>query len=340
MILKDNHFLLQKYRLYLIRLQKQNEGRVCSGNLSSDFMNCENRGNSGFNSSTSIQSDSELTTFTSTTENFETQGIVPSVHISETKKIEPVQIIGSKKLPSSDVSCALKVNNGPHLSVLLSFNDKMPNFKKACEPATPKHKSLLGGTPLMQFMQYPKQENCNILSEYSCLTYVDQNLDTSFDQYSSTLPAFISATCTSEKDVKPVLTDYRNGHFTAIPVQVKCGAVNAQDIGAVCKVEGSPSIQDCYLNDKYSQGYFPLAYEFSLKGEAEADSLPEDVHLCSLQKIGCFENLGFSGAEIYQYGDSTPTTDVESNWYDSSELNGEYSYDPVEYPLIDEYLFA
>ncbi|KAG6530159.1 hypothetical protein ZIOFF_012381 [Zingiber officinale] len=336
---------LQKYRLYLIRLQRQNEGRACSGNLSSDFMNGENRGNNGFNSSTNIQSESELTTYTSTTENFQTQGIVPSVHISEPKKIEPVQIIGSKKVPSNDVLCASKVNNAPHLSVLLSFNDKMTNIK-ACEPATPKHKPLLSGTPMMQFMQYPKQESCNILSEYSCLTYVDQNLDPSFHQYSSTLPAFISATCTSEKDVKdlfemkPVLTDYRNGHFTAIPVQVKRGAVNAQDIGAGCKVAGSPSIQDCYLNDKYSQGYFPLTYEFSLNGETEADSLPEDVHLCSLQKIGSIENLGFSSAEIYQYGDSTPTTDVESNWYDSSELNGEYSYDPVEYPLIDEYLFA
>ncbi|XP_042421506.1 two-component response regulator ORR26-like isoform X1 [Zingiber officinale] len=237
---------LQKYRLYLSRLQKQNEGP-----------NGESRGNYELNCSNQ-------------TENFQTQGIVPSVHVGETKKA-----------PSSDV--------------LLSFDDKM----------SPKHKPSLGGTN------------------------VDREFDTSFCQYPSTLPPF------APEDAKDLfLTDYRNGHSTAIPpttckidsvsLQVKRGTANAQDIGAICKLEGPTSLQDRYIDDKHSQGCFPLTY----------DSLPEDLHLCSVQKIGCFESLGFDGTEILRYAE-------ESNWYDCPELNGEYSYDQVvDYSLLDEYLFA
>lgn len=314
---------MQKYRLYLSRLQKQNEG-------------CRSGGNYDLNCSTSIRSESGTTKYTSPTENFQTQGIVPSVHVGETKKIEPA--------PSSDVSCALKANNNVSNSgVLLSFDEEMPNFNKACEHTTPKYKPSLGATPTMQ------------LSHYSCLTYVDREFDTSFDQYPSTLPPFVSATHTDEKDVKdlfqmkPVLKDYSNGHFTAIPpmtckidsvsLRVKRGTVNSRDIR---KLGGSTSLQDCYLNDKHSQGgCFPLTYGFSLKSELETDSLPEDVHLCSVKKIGHFESLGFDGTDIYRYDDSTmPTNEVESNWYLGPELNGECSYDQMDYPLMDEYLFA
>lgn len=320
---------MQKYRLYLSRLQKQNEG-------------CGSGGNYDLNCSSSIRSESGTTKYTSPTENFQTQGIVPSVHVGETKKIEPA--------PSSDVPCAAKANNNnvSNSGVLLSFEEEMPNFNKACEPTTSKYKFSLDAIPTMQ------------LSQCSCLTYVDREFDTSFGQYPSTLQPFVSTTHPDEKDVKdlfqmkPVLTDYRNGHFTAIPpmtckidsvsLRVKRGSVNAQDIGAICKLGGSTSLQDCYINDKHSQGgCLPLTYGFSLKSdhEPETDSLPEDVHLCSVQKIGRFESLGFDGTEIYRYADSTmPTTEVESNWYLGPELNGECSYDQMDYPLMDEYLFA
>ncbi|WOK94517.1 two-component response regulator ORR26 isoform X1 [Canna indica] len=347
---------LQKYRLYLSRIQKQNEGRTC-GNMPSDLINNDNRGNFVLHSTTNIPEDSELTKCIVRTESFHSQEIAPSAQNGETKRIVPVQVVGSKKSLLSNAPCTQKVNSVPQLGVLLSFKGMMPSIKeKSYEPTTVKHKPLHDDTLRKQLMQYPKQEDCSMLTDHSCFSNLDQDHAPSFNPLSTLPPSVISSSCTDERymkdlcEMKHFLTDYRSGHFSSIPpmtcmidsvsLQVKHGIVNAEDIGAICKLEGSPSTKDYNFDEAYNQGCFPLTCEFSLKSEAELDSFPEDLHLCSVQKIGCLENMTFSGAGFLPYIDSTPTmNEVQTNWYRGSEGHGEY-FDDLDYPPINESLSA
>lgn len=340
---KVDTLFMQKYRLYLSRLQKQNEGKISGGNLPSDLINNDSTGNFGVKSSTSIQQGDELTKFVSPTESFQAEGIITGC-ANRTNRIEPAKTIERKKAVVAEPPCSQKVNNVPQLGVLLSFKGMMPSVKekeKSSELTTSKHKPPPDGAPRMQFMQF---------ADYSFLSNPDEDHEPSFDNFSSSLPSiFTASTTTSEKDMKD-LYDMKPS-FTAIPpvacmidsvaLQVKHGIVNAEDLGAICKFEGLPSINDCYIDDNpYNIGCFPLTCEFSLQSETEI-SFPEDLQLCAVQKIGCLENVSFSGTEYYQYIDSTtPTTEVQSIWYGSSELNSEHLYDSVDYyPPIDEYPF-
>ncbi|RZR73646.1 hypothetical protein BHM03_00026658 [Ensete ventricosum] len=326
---------MQKYRLYLSRLQKQNGG-TCGGNMPSDHMNKTIKGNFGLKSSTNMQQDWELTKYACTIENFQTLGIVANAaHVSEmNSRVAPAQVIASKKALVNDAQ----------LGLFLSFKGMLPSIKeKACKP-------LHDERPVMQLMQYPEQENYSILEGYSCLANPDRDHEPSFDHLPSSQPLVTSATCTNGKDMKdlyemkplqPAIPPMAC-MIDSVSIQVKHGLVNLQDTGAICKLEGSPSIEDFYLDETNNQGCFPLTCEVSLKSKSDSDSMPEELHLYSVQKkLDCLENLSVSGTEIYQYIDSVPTSEVQSiNWCEASELTGDYLYDQVDYSLIDEYLFA
>ncbi|CAL9131241.1 unnamed protein product [Musa textilis] len=324
---------LQKYRLYLSRLQKQNGG-TCGGNMQSDHINKTIKGKFGLKSSTNMQQDWELTKYACTTENFRTHGIVANVaHVSEMNRVAPAQVIASKK----------GLVNDAQLGLFLSFKGMLPSIKeKACKP-------LHDERPVMQLMQYPEQENYSISEGYSCLANPDQDHEPCFDHLPSSQPLVTLATCTNGKDMKdlyemkplqPAMPPMAC-MIDSVSIQVKHGLVNLQDTGAICKLEGSPCIEDCYVDETCNQGCFPLTCEVSLKSKSDLDSMPEDLHLYSVQKLGCLENVSCSGPEIYQYIDSVPASEVQSiNWCEGSEPSGEYLYDPVDYSLIDEYLFA
>ncbi|URD91982.1 two-component response regulator [Musa troglodytarum] len=343
-----------QYRLYLSRLQKQSEDSTSGGNMPSDLINNDNVANFELTSSTNMQQCSEHTKHVGTSENL-VPGIIADAHIGDIKKIVPVQGIESEKGLISDSPISQNFNNVPRLSALFSFKGMTPGIEeKAREPTTSKHQTLHDGAPRMQCMHYPGQGNCGMLDDYSYLSSSDQDHQVSFNLCSSS--PVISATVTNEKDMKdlsemkPVPTDQRNAHFAAIPqvacmtgsvsLQIKHGMVHSQDAGAICKLDGSPNTKGCSTEQIDNQECFPLTCEFSPKSEAELDSLPGDLHLCSIQKFGCFEDVGFGGAENFQDIISTPDTQVQNDWYISSELNNDYLYETVDYPLIDECLFA
>ncbi|CAL9158322.1 two-component response regulator ORR26-like isoform X2 [Musa acuminata AAA Group] len=323
---------LQKYRLYLSRLQKQNGG-TCGGNMQSDHINKTIKGKFGLKSSTNVQQDWELTKYACTTENFQTHGIVANAaHMSEMNRVAPAQVIASKKALVNDAQ----------LGLFLSFKGMLPSIReKACKP-------LHDERPVMQLMQYPEQENYSVLEGYSCLANPDRDHEPCFDHFPSSQPLVTSATCTNGKDMKdlyevkplqPAMPPMAC-MIDSVSIQVKHGLVNLQDTGAICKLEGSPSIEDCYLDETCNQGCFPLTCEVSLKSKSDTDSMLEDLHLYSVQKLSYLENVSCTGTEIYQYIDSVPISEVQRiNLCEDSEPSGEYLYDPVDYS-IDEYLFS
>ncbi|XP_010932292.1 two-component response regulator ORR26 isoform X1 [Elaeis guineensis] len=357
---------LQKYRLYLSRLQKQNEGRNFGGNMQSDFSSKDVTANFDLHSSTQMQQNGASSKYIYTNQKIPAQVIVPDGCADDFKNVVSLQVMDSKQALLSDVSDSQKVNSVSQLGVLLSFKEMMPIVDmKPLEPAISRHQSWNGGIPVMQFMQYPKHNHkrCSLLEDYSCLPKPDQEHQV-FADHVHTPPSVISVTCNTEDDMcsvselKPVHTNQKSSHIKPIspvpfmtnPVSVQVdsglsntqdysGLSNTQDFGATCGKDGSTNQKDHY-NDQTCSGWIPPPLQLSLTNETDLVSLPEQLQLCSLQGIGCFENVGLNNMEIFQYNDSTSAIEVHGNWYDSLEFNCDYLYDSADYPIVDECLFA
>ncbi|RZS25540.1 hypothetical protein BHM03_00058747 [Ensete ventricosum] len=356
---------MQKYRLYLSRLHKQSEdsSSTSPGNMPSDIINNDNAPNfKEVASSTNMQ---QRTADVGTSENL-VQWITAAAADADAdadadaKKMVPVQVIESEKGLIGDAPSSQNGKNSvPPLGALFSLEDVTPGAveeKKAREPTTSKHQTCLqdGAPRMQQFMHYhhPGQGNRGMLDGYSYLSSSDHQVSFNLsDSSSSSSPVVIpSAAVGSEKDVgemkpAPTTTDQGNAHFAAIPpvasLQIKHGMVQSnQEAGGICKLDGSPNTRGCSIEQAYNQECFPpLVCELGPKSE----SLPGDLHPCSIQKFGCFEDVGFGGADNFQHIISTPEiVQVQSDWYIGSELisSSDYLYETVDYQLIDERLFA
>ncbi|XP_008799983.1 two-component response regulator ORR26-like [Phoenix dactylifera] len=348
---------LQKYRLYLSRLQKQNEGRTFSGNMQSDFSSQDVSENFDLHNSTQTQQNGASSKYIYTNQKISEQGIAPDACADDFKGVVSLQVTDRKQALLSDVPDSQKVSGVSQLGVLLSFKDMMPIVDmKPLKPSISRHQPWNAGIPVVQSMQCPKHnhEHCSLFEDCSCLPKPDKEPQGFVDHF-HTPTSLISITCNSEDDMSglsefnPVQTNQKSSHSKAISpmsfmtnpvsVQVDSGLSSTQDFGATCEEDGETNKKEYYY-DQTCSGRIPPPLELSLKNETDLASLPEELQLCSLQGIGCFENLGLNSMEIFQYNDSTSAIEVYSNWNDGLEFNCDYLYDSVDYPMIDECLFA
>lgn len=331
---------LQKYRLYLSRLQKHNEGKGYGGNMQSDFK--EPQASFGLHRPTTTNQNNATSRFVPLTQNTLSNGRIPNVHLNGLRSTVSLHVKDQKDAITTDVPSTRKASNVPPLGVVLSF--KGSNDYKSIEPSMSKHQAWGGGIPVMQFMQYPKHDHepYSLLEDYSSLPWPSQLRQIAAGQL-QTPPSIISIACNAEKDktgltqIKPVFTDYRSCHtnttspvactIDSISVQVERGFITSQDFGSKYENNVSPT-------------WMPPSREPSKKNATDLGSIPEDLHLYSLQNVGCFENVGLSDMQVFQYNDSTSLTEFASNWYDGLEVNCEYLYDSVDYPGIDDCPFA
>ncbi|KAJ1703679.1 hypothetical protein LUZ63_003458 [Rhynchospora breviuscula] len=276
---------LQKYRLYLSRLQKQNEDSALGNNRRADFSPKEPPAKPDLTSPPPVQQ--------GTTPN-SSSGFGFVAPKTETQPIKPISHF------EEDIKVKKKGTSMPPLGMLLSFTGTIPNAEiKPSEPLTTlKHQTWTSGLPVMQFMQYPKHdhERCNLLGDYSCLPKPDL--------YTSA-PSVISINMQNGTgnllDVKPALMDC----IKAIS-PLTC-TVDGSTLG----LDGLPGIKGCFLEQTGSN-----AEPGHITG-SDLVPLPEDLHLySSFQEIACFENVGLMNSiDLFQ-------TEVESssNWCDGSEL--------------------
>jgi len=236
--------IVQKYRLYLSRLQKQNEGKTYGGNLQAEFNPKGPQANFGLQNPTAASQPSAACRYVPIAQNFQAQNRTPDIHVDGVK---------------STVDLLFKRSKG------------------SCEDKT-------------------------------SLTQIK--------------PVFTNYKSRNSKAITPVACT-----IDSVSVQVERGIVNSQDFGAKHVTNGLAS-------------WIPPSREPNMKNETDLISKPEDFPLCSLQNIGYFDNLGLNNMEIFQYNDSTSLTELHSNWYDGLEFNYECLNDPVEYPIIDDCLFA
>ncbi|KAJ3678188.1 hypothetical protein LUZ60_001991 [Juncus effusus] len=170
---------LQKYRLYLSRLQKQSDDSTLTTNKQPDFNPKESPSKPNHKTSPQAQQNPNS--------NMNWYSSVPT---------KP-----NLQFEEEDSKVRKRTKTAPPLGMVLSFKNLTPNSEpKSSEPLTTfKHQNSIGGVPLVQFMQYPKHDHdrCDLLDDYSCLPKPDL--------YS--MPPVLLKTGDLKFDVKPALMD-------------------------------------------------------------------------------------------------------------------------------------
>uniref|UniRef100_A0A0E0N6F6 Two-component response regulator n=1 Tax=Oryza rufipogon TaxID=4529 RepID=A0A0E0N6F6_ORYRU len=341
---------LQKYRLYLSRLQKQNEERIL-GAARQDFSHKGTSENLNLRSSFQEQPSNIANGYPHASQNIQTQANMLDSQLEDTKSTVPLPVPDKKRTLASDAADSQNVTSASSLGGVLSFKSMPVNQdRKPSETMILECQAWTGGIPSKQFMQYPKHnhERCDLLGDYSCLPKPDLEHPVGPSNLYAP-PPLISMSCGMEgdardfSDVKPAIMDCIKSLSPALTCTVDSVSVQLSDsvvtsIDGDLKssgVDGLPSIKDCCLDQTNSQGSLRPSQEPSIIGSTELASLPEDLPSYPLHGVS-LENIGLSSIDLLNYSDAMILSGLQSNWYDDLEFSSEM----MDYPSIDECLFA
>lgn len=341
---------MQKYRLYLSRLQKQNEERIL-GAARQDFSHKGTSENLNLRSSFQEQPSNIANGYPHASQNIQTQANMLDSQLEDTKSTVPLPVPDKKRTLASDAADSQNVTSASSLGGVLSFKSMPVNQdRKPSETMILECQAWTGGIPSKQFMQYPKHnhERCDLLGDYSCLPKPDLEHPVGPSNLYAP-PPLISMSCGMEgdardfSDVKPAIMDCIKSLSPALTCTVDSVSVQLSDsvvtsIDGDLKssgVDGLPSIKDCCLDQTNSQGSLRPSQEPSIIGSTELASLPEDLPSYPLHGVS-LENIGLSSIDLLNYSDAMILSGLQSNWYDDLEFSSEM----MDYPSIDECLFA
>ncbi|CAL4946069.1 unnamed protein product [Urochloa decumbens] len=335
---------LQKYRLYLSRLQKQNEERIL-GAARQDFSHKGPPDNLNLRNSFQEQPGNGINGFQHSSQKIQAQSNMLDPHLEDTKIVVPLKVPDKNGTPVSDVIDPQNVTSASPGGVL-SF-ERMPvnQDRKPSETMILECQSWSGGVPPKQFMQYPKHnhERCDLLGDYSCLPKPDlEHPITSGHLYAP--PPLVSMSCSMEgdvrgfSDVKPDLLGCMKSLSPALTCTVD--SVSAQLSDSVVtstnsdqkfsSVEGLASGKDCHFDQARNQTALLTSEEASIICSTDLACLPDDLSGYHLQGIG------LNGIDLFQCNDTMMLHGLQNNWYDDPELSSEI----MEFPLLDGCLFA
>lgn len=346
---------LQKYRLYLGRLQKQNEERIL-GSARQDF-STKGPSSENLNLRSSFQEQPSNTSsgYPHASQKIQGQSSVSDSQLEETKRTVPLP---APDISMNSVSSAAESQNLAGVSPIggvLSFKGLPVNQdRKPSDTMILECQAWSGGVPAKQFMQYPKHNHarCDLLGDYACLPKPDLEHPTA-PGHLFTPPPLISMSCSTEmdarnfSDVKPALLDCIKSFSPAltctadsVSVQLSDSVVTSTDAAdrKFSSVEGLPSTKDCYFDQTSNQGSWLRSQEEpSVICGADFASLPEDLSGYPLQGGVSFENVGLSSIDLFHYNDAMILSGLQSNWYDDQD---HFSSETTDYPLMDGCLFA
>lgn len=317
---------LQKYRMYLSRLQKHNDPKNTFGSIKQPDITFKDHPPTSFSfqSSSTMQqrSTSPSCSFGYSANNVHIQDV------SSTNMHEDVNGIGSsfmsaiepKEASSDDVIAARKASHKSFASI------------------TPQQISWGRETQQTPFMEEPKEE-------HKPYRYIDQpqpSLEHQMNQHQP-LPFAISGTLvTAERGrslARDVVSPYTRCTTDLFSAQSDTDStVNAQAFGEM--FSRLPSIknhnleQDLLLDLEPEQQYF-----IKRSGSTSVSSEEDHQQLVSVQDYGYFENVEPNNRCILD-DYSEPITELSSSQlYDGQKLNSAYLYEIMEYPNVDQLLF-
>ncbi|PKA60225.1 Two-component response regulator ARR11 [Apostasia shenzhenica] len=311
---------LQKYRLYLSRLQKQNEAKAVGGG---NRDHCKDRSGHHVgqrNLNTFIQNTGDNNRYFYNDQKNQVQCMIQDVREPELKT--------RVSLPVTDKNGAVKLGVH-HSGLLIPFKGMLPKSdEKLAYPSN--------STQVLQFTQYPKHDHepFSLFEDYSHVAQYKPQI--AFELPRNCPPSLVSIICNKEKDKdglfslkSPMVDSEPSNASDLIFVQLEHGVVNPEELGGTCSNNNEPSSKE--KNYEQTHGLDLILP----RNEANFVDLPEELNVCSLQSLGWLENVGFDGIT-----DASTFAEFYGNGYDGMEFNSEYFYDSLDYPFMDGCLFA
>ncbi|KAL6840018.1 hypothetical protein ACP4OV_029828 [Aristida adscensionis] len=339
---------LQKYRLYLSRLQKQNEERIM-GAARQDFSHKGPPDSLNLRNSFQEQP-SNANGYSHGSQKIQAQTKMLDPHLEETKITVPMQVSDKNRAPVSDGTDSQSVTSASPAGGVISFEGMAVNQdRKPSETMILECESWSGSVPPKQFMQYPKHnhERCDLLGDYSCLPKPDLE-HTIAPGHLYTPPPVISMSCSMQgdsrdySDVKPDLLGCIKSLSPTLTCTVDSVSVRLSDSVVTTtdsdlkfsSMEGLPSIKGCYFDQTKGQATLLPPEEESVIDRTDL-ALPDDLPGDPLQGVS-FENIGLNSIDLFQFNDGMILPGLQNNWYDDLEFSSE----TTDYSLIDGCLFA
>ncbi|XP_022131415.1 two-component response regulator ARR11 isoform X2 [Momordica charantia] len=307
---------LQKYRLYLSRLQKENDPKACFvvGMKHTDSSSKDGDGNFGLRSSLVVQqNDVTNSSFSFSGDNFLLQNVdsigcevdrkrIVQEHTSEPKR----PAARSVPEPIKTRSTQMKFNNSFESEGKFAAFD--PN-NRTCYPWVE--------APEIQFKQESKPL-VHLERDFSQFPPKVSPHQVQIDQLQS-ISSISSGRSATEKDIASSI-ESKSKSFNGMNDQFKPISTTTTPLG---------------MTDQN----FNLSCNSDLGSGLPKTTFDEDLQIYLLQDVCYPKNLEDQIIEFPDYGDPGIFTDVPPHLYDALRYGYEYSYDPTEYPVIDEGLF-
>ncbi|KAK1289959.1 Two-component response regulator ARR11 [Acorus calamus] len=307
---------LQKYRLYLSRLQKQKEGRTSSlGTTQTDFNIKDPDRNYDFECLMKMTETSNRSEYTSKGDNFQ--------------QVSSSPLINSRRSSTRHYPDRHKANKVSQVRTSLPFMTAMPNIDYISVTSTTSEANQSWSDEGTQFMRHPKQDYF------------------SFDHLQTPpLPDALTSTERGETGLPQISehTDYKKSRVTdkspetlktdLVTVHLEHDIMSTQDLGYAQIANATSSMQDYHMDHNSSKTMVSPSWNLSPSNGSALPSPQKDLPLCSLPGCVCFKDVGIvNGVKIFGCDELVPT--LESNLYDGLLVNYDPLYDIVECHTID-----
>ncbi|KAJ7945499.1 Two-component response regulator [Quillaja saponaria] len=340
---------LQKYRLYLSRLQKENDQKTSLSEVKhSDLLSKDTAASFGLQNSINMH-DAVVDSYRSFGGNLQRQNVETKSHRGDLKGIVSELKSETKRNLTCSIPDPLAIKGSQ-----INFNNPFATLESKgnyaaldCTIPTP----YCSEPPKIQL----RQENKPLLQSENSFSQLPMHgaLNQIQVEKRQSIPLVSSKSSITQRDnggsidIKPLYADDKTGYASGMSaVGTGVDTFSVQSKSHITDPQISGPISNTTLGMK-SQGFNlgcleDLEYcqrNILFGSEATSTPLDKDFQFCWLQ--GDFYNLnfGFQNIEMPEYCDPGVTAEVPIHSYDTLRFDYEYPHDTADYSVIDEGLF-
>lgn len=335
---------MQKYRLYLTRLQKDELKTSVGGIKQKDSPSKDSAASFGIQNSITVHHHNDVSNggYRFSRSNSVVQNVDAKSLEGDVKGIDTIPVTGHKRVLTVDIPNSHKARCsqiGFSGSFVPGHSDV--NFTSLDSAIPTQPWSEVSETQFQHEHKPLRLEN-----DFTQLPLPGPRHHIQVDCIQSG-PSAISKPSVVDKDnLKPFDCTYKSNHPNAIPigsavdtfpVQTTSPIVNHQPFEPIARTTSSMKSQG--LNLSCIPDLEAAQRNINWGVGSHLTSLDEDLQLCWLQG-DCFAmNLGLQDINFSEYNDPALNSEVPFHLYDTMRFDYEHYYDPTECPIIDQGLF-
>uniref|UniRef100_A0A5B7AR62 Putative two-component response regulator ARR11 n=1 Tax=Davidia involucrata TaxID=16924 RepID=A0A5B7AR62_DAVIN len=344
---------LQKYRLYLSRLQRENDLKTSFGGIKhSDLSSKDPDGSLCLQNSINMQqNDSANGNYGFSGNKILVQNVDPKIHEGDVKGIISLPMAEPKKALISDIPVPHKASSS-QAGLSHSFRPLEPDVNYAAFDSTITQYSWRGEVPDIQF-KHEHEPHLQLKDGFSHLPLPGDPPHHIQVDCLQTAPSINPTPLNTEGDklapieIKPSYAKYRSNHHIrhVAPVGSAIDLFSVQSESHLANFHTSDTIPTTLLNMKnhdLNQTFIndseSAQRNLILRSVPTYASSDEDLRACLPQDDRYTMNPGLQNKEFFYYNDSELITEAPVHLYDA-RFDYEYPCDLMDYPVIDQGLF-